>query len=112
MINEAININTEYNVFLDSNKELIYDILRMTEEQTRRKKIIDDKKSLLLSKMNSANIPAVNLYGRHIVKVECSRYRKFDTKKFKKDFPQLFDKYSETVYKEEYITIRGAGKNA
>lgn len=91
--------------FLREESTLIEDVICLTRDVRQTKAALVLKKTALLKKMDRLHIRSLEARGSTIRAHSGSTIELFNKERFKKDYPDLFDKYCDTGYKDAYIAV-------
>lgn len=96
---------TEYEKFLEENKDLISEIISINSLIRMKQSTLNVLKDRLLDKMEESKINKFEVAYAIIRVIKGCTVNKFSTNKFKGDYPLLFSKYSTETFRNSYLTI-------
>ena len=86
--------------FKKDHEETIERLVALCEQKKSIDRQLKNCRSVLFEKMEEQNIKSFSVPGGRVARTKSTNPRRFNSKKFKKDYPSLYNQYSEPYYKE------------
>lgn len=97
----------EVDDFKLQNRSLILRVIALNRTAKDTERQLKDCKAALLDLMEKAHIKKVVMDNHAISAREDANTAQFQTATFKKDYPDLYRRYTNTSYRESYLVITG-----
>lgn len=102
----TVLMDTELDVFLQENEELVRELLKIKKQKERLDKKDKETRQKLLNAMNEHHIKAFETKNASIHYIESCNYSRINTQKLQKYYPSAYAMCAESGYREGYLTFK------
>lgn len=106
MATVLIEVDTELDVFLRDNEELVRELLKIKRQKEKLDKKDKEIRQRLLDAMNRHHIKSFETKTASVRYVEDCNYNRINTYKLQKYYPSAYASCVESGYREGYLAFR------